>query len=616
MSRVLGTVAGRTPELRRLAGGPVRPLAGCAVAVLVVALPWLGLDLLWQRELILIALLALVVSGLNLTMGFAGELALGQVAMYAAGSYIAGSLATHDITDITVILLASVAGAVVVGLAAGVVGLRLHGWPLGLVSLLLVGLIPNVVTMTGTALGGFQGMAGIPYPTFGGSEIRGTSYYVLVMVCTVVWFAVFRNIVHSREGTSFLVLKESAALASMLGVSAKRTKLRAYTIGAVPAGIAGALYAFLDGYISPGSFSFNLALLVLAASILGGAQSVYGAVLGAALLQLGSDRIPLFEDHPGIVHGLLLLVGGLLLPMGFAGLGRQMLRRSQAARAREAGVSVASGASLPPGGLGGRPVTIDSVEMRFGGFAALGGVSFRAEPGAITALIGPNGSGKTTLLNVVSGLLVPTGGQVTVGDSVVSGGGVKSARSGVTRTFQSPQIPESMSVREVAISGRLAGRSPSLAQTALRGPGHLRRRREDRRFADQALEVVGLSHLAEAPASTLSLGPRRLLELARAIAAEPSVLLLDEIASGLDESELSELGRLVEGARDLGITVVLVEHNFDFVRAVSDHVVVLADGVVLASGTPDEIVADDEVVTRYLGTDRPGCEPSRIEGKA
>ena len=579
------------------------PILATVALVIVASLPWLGVGHSMRREIMLIALLVLVVSGLNLSFGFAGELALGQVFMYAAGAYVAGFLGKHSITNIFIVLALAGAAALILGLLTGAAGLRLGGWMLALSSLFLIDLIPHIANLLHDELGGYEGMSGIPRPDLGNAvPLNDAQFYVLVVLVCGLWLAVTRNLVKSREGTSFLILKESPTLARALGVSVFGTKLRAYALGAVPAGLAGALYALTDGYIAPAVFTFELGLVVLAASILGGSQSVYGAIVGAAILHVGPQQLDAFDDFSQVAYGVLLLVGGVLLGGGIAGLARRLLARALTVARSEVGTASvpASPPALPP--LSGLALRSDGVTVRFGGFTALDGVSFEARPGRITSLIGPNGSGKTTMLNVVSGLLVPTGGQVVVGEDLVTGRRPAAGPHGLARTFQTPIVPMTLTTAAVAASGRIGEERVTLAETVLRLPRFRRQRAKDREVAREVLAAVGLASLAEVPAGTLPLGQRRLLEFARALAARPSVMLLDEVASGLDEAELADLDNLISGARAAGATVLLVEHNFELVRGISDHVVVLADGRLLAEGSADEIAENDDVKQIYFGT--------------
>ncbi|MGO4691792.1 branched-chain amino acid ABC transporter ATP-binding protein/permease [Glaciibacter sp. 2TAF33] len=572
-------------------------------AILVAVAPWLGLGFSAQRQIILIAILAMIVSGLNLSFGFAGELALGQVFLYAAGAYTAGYLGSLGVTNILIVILAAAVVALIFGVVIGLAGLRLGGWMLALASLLVVGLIPNIANIFTAQLGGYAGMAGISRPTLWSVPFNNSAFYVLVIVCVSAWLLILRNLIKSREGASFLVLKESPVLAKTLGISVNRTKLRAYALGAVPAGVAGALYAYLDGYISPAVFTFDLGLVVLAASIIGGSQSIYGAIIGTAILQLGPQQLDVFQQYSGIAYGALLIVGGVLLGGGIAGLGHRLFNRVLAIAREDESRHAVEVLRPEVTSLHGQQLGVEGIVVRFGGFTALNGVSFVAKPGEVTALIGPNGSGKTTLLNVISGLLVPHEGVVRVGSLVSSGKSTFAAQHGIARTFQTPLVPSSQSVLEVAASGRMSTKPATLVDTVLRLPRYRKLHAADLAAARGALAAVGLAPLAETHAASLPLGTRRLLEFARSLASRPSVLLLDEVASGLDENELRESANLIRAVRDAGATVVLVEHNFELVREISDRVVVLAEGEILAEGDAEVVARDEKVINLYLGAD-------------
>jgi branched-chain amino acid transport system permease protein len=242
------------------------------------------------------------------------------------------------------------------------------------------------------------------------------------------------------------------------------------------------------------------------------------------------------------------------------------------------------------------------VRKTFGGVVAVDDVSFVAEPGQVTALIGPNGSGKTTLLNMISGFYRPDRGEIRLGADLTSGRPPHEVgRLGVGRTFQTPAIPTDLTVRDVVVGAQIARHRLSFVETALRVGRYRTVQREDERVAMGVLGALALADRADDVASSLALGTRRMLELARAIACGQSLILLDEVASGLDLDEIVELDAVIRLMRDLGATVVLVEHNFTLVRALADKVVVLADGAPIAVGTPEEIERHPEVLTRYLG---------------
>jgi len=584
-----------TANLMRL-----QPVGFVGVVALVASLPWLGMDLYWVRQIILVAMLALVVSGLNLTFGYAGELALGQAAVYAAGAYTAGYLAKTYINDVALMLLVSALVGVLIGVVTGAPGLRLGGWMLAIGSFFLVLLVPDIVNLVGEPLGGYEGLTLIPLPVVFGQELDPYQFYVLVVVVTGIWFAGFRNLVRSPRGAEFRVLGAGETLSSSLGVSTYRLKLKAYAIGAIPAGLAGCLFAYLDGYVASSSFGLHAALMILAASVLGGMHTIYGAILGAALMTVGPMSSSAFEEYSTVAFGAFLLIGGVFLPKGITPLLTSALLWMIPFRFRDdAPLDAARGDFAP---VEGGHLEVEGVVKTFGGVTAVDSVALSAEPGRITALIGPNGSGKTTLLNVISGYYQADAGSIRInGQDVHRMSAAQRARLGVGRTFQTPNIPVELTVREVLRTGALK-KEVGLLSTVLRLPGYHRRNREAAMETDAIMAALGITGRADQHAASLPLGTRRLVELGRALASEPAVLLLDEVASGLDKDEVEELGRVVDRLRQAGATIVLVEHNFELIMSVADSVYVLAEGALLAEGDPQKIAHDDKVRATYLGS--------------
>ncbi len=593
------------------------------LGVVLVLLPFMGIPYAFQRQIQLTLILALVVSGLNLSLGFAGELALGQAAMYAAGAYTAGLLSVAGNTDIVVQLIAAAVVALLVGLLTGIPGLRLGGWSLAMTSFFLVLLLPDVLAVFKEQTGGRNGLSGISPPTLFGITLDNDALYVVIAVVTILWFAVVRNIVVSRHGVAFRVLKRSPVLASSLGISVYRMKLLAYALGAVPAGLAGALFANLDLYISPQAFGFTFATTVLAASILGGSASVYGALIGAAILQFGLNQSRDFQQYAVVFTGAFLIVGGVLLTGGLIGLLRGLAKRMDIRAARAAG-KVASPVSVAEHphesapkleGFEGRRLEVRAVSKSFGGNQALNEVSMVAEPGRVTALIGPNGSGKTTLLNMICGFYKTDSGSILLdGEALPASSPSAVARAGVARTFQTPHIPEEITVYDAVVSGRYMSAHASILSAVLQLPGFRKVRRGDRDEAARVLTLVGLDGLQDVEANSLPLGQRRMLEVARSLISHPGVLLLDEVASGLDEDEVERLSTVIRKVADAGGTVVLVEHNFQLVLSLADEIFALAHGEVMAHGLPSEIESNPRVLSEYLGVDPD--EPAALNGES
>jgi branched-chain amino acid transport system permease protein len=577
------------------------PLWVTVTALLALA-PTLGLSPTSSRQLLLIALLSLVVSGLNLSFGFAGELSFAQPAMYAIGAYSTVVVSMQFVNDVLVCLVVAVAAGLLLGLLSGIPGLRLGGWVLAISSLYLVLLVPDVVSATKEYTGGFQGIGGIPLAQIFGQELGTEAFLAVVIVASALWFALFRNLVVSSFGDSLAVLRESPILASSLGISVYATKLKVYALSGVPAAMAGAFFGYLDGFVAPETFGVHLAIVVLAASILGGSRSVYGVFAGAALLQLGPMQSTAFGDYAFIAYGVFLILAGVLLRRGLVGVWDGVLDKRRARRPKAApphAPMAAVDAELPP--VNGQRLSVSGVSKKFGGVAALTDVTFDVNPGEIVALIGPNGSGKTTLLNIISGYYRLDEGAVHLGDTEISRLSThRVARAGIARTFQTPSVP-ALSVRAAVGSSRSHINRASLIETMLRLPRYRRAVASDRVAVDAVLAAVGLSAAADTPAQSLPLGTRRLLELARSLAGQPGVLLLDEVASGLDDEEIEELSRIVRAVRNQGGAVLLVEHNFPLVRSLADRVVVLSRGEVVVVAAPDEVAQHPEVLEHYLG---------------
>ncbi len=572
-----------------------------AIGLVVMALPFMGANRGTLRLVISIALLALLVVGLNIAFGYAGELALGQSAIYAAGAYFAGYFAIKGL-DLPLTLVIAVIAAAAVGLLTGGPGLRLGSWSLGMVTFFLVLLLPDIVTLFGDYTGGTAGLSGIPLPSLFGQKLNNTTFYVFVIAITILFFALLRNYVVSRHGTALKVMRESPVLARSLGYSIPRLKLTAYVISALPAGAAGSLFAYQDGYVSDVSFGFSMAVAILAASIIGGSASIYGAAFGAAILVIGPLRASALQDWSLPFFGLLLIVGGLFFAGGVAGLLTRLIHSRFLKDDLMPDVLAALESPPPLPAIDGKTLKGVGIVKRFGGNVALAGVDLEARPGRVTALIGPNGSGKTTLLNVISGFLKPEEGTVMLGDRDITGlKAHQASRSGISRTFQTPQIPQGLTVAEVVESARFRTEPTSVISGMLTLPGTRRAMRRDREAAIQLLSVMGIVEYADRQADELPLGTRRVLEVARALASEPALLLLDEPASGLDEQEVEALAVVIRRLRDAGATIVIVEHNFELVMRISDRIDVLHLGGMIAGGTPAEVRNDPAVIESYLG---------------
>ena len=558
----------------------------------------------WIRELSLIAVLALVVSGLNLSFGYAGALQFGQVFAFGLGCYATMILSIHVINELLVLMLVGGTVAAVAGAAIALPALRVGGWPLAITSLLVVMTIPDLAGIFSEATGGLNGLLDIPVPQLLGRPLDATGLYLVTVLAAIGWFALYRNLVTSRYGAMLRVLRESPLLAGSLGLSAARLRIVAYAAGAFPAGVAGCLFGFISLVVTPSQFGVTLAVGLVAASILGGSESVYGAIVGAAIIQLGPESSLSLDGYAPIAYGAFLIVAAITFRSGLSAPGAAVATRLgrclSGSVAPEPADGTSSAVEIPP--LHGLPLRVHALSKAFAGVHALDDVSLSAAPGTVTALIGANGSGKTTLLNVVCGYEQARRGSVRLGDADITGLSADAiARAGVARTFQTSTLPHGLSVLEVVATGRFVHDRPRMASCMLRLPRDRHARRADRREALAALELVGLRHLASQPATALSLGGRRLVEVARALCADPRVLLLDEPAAGLGTQETRRLGQVVTAVARAGCTVILIEHDLAFVAEVADVTHVLRFGRVIAGGAPGTVLKDPAVVESMVG---------------
>jgi len=584
-----------------------------AFGILVLFMPLYGVNAGTLRMVVSIALLSMLVVGLNVPFGYGGELALGQSAIYGVGAYFAGFFAVKGF-DLPITLVVAVVVAGLAGLLIGVPALRIGSWTLAMVSFFTVLLVPDIANLLTQYTGGPGGFTGVPLPTLFGGSLGDTGYFMLVIAVTIIFFAVIRNFIVSGHGLALRVTHESPILAQSLGYSVRRVKLTAYLISALPAGAAGCLFAYQDGFFAPSAFGFSMTVAILAASIIGGNDSIYGALFGATVLTVLPLQLSSVAEFSLVIFGTVLVVAGLFFTGGVAGVLRRVIAKWVVGRDVMPDVTAQLEGAEAVAELSGGNLTVRDLGKSFGGNHVLRGVALTAKRGEITALIGPNGSGKTTLLNIVSGFYAPDAGTIQLDELRITG--MKShtiAGAGISRTFQTPLVPKSMTAVEVVASARFRRSATSAISAILRLPRARAAAREDRYQALRLLALMDIVELADHPASELPLGTRRILEVARALAANPAVVLLDEPASGLDENEVEALGKVLQRLRDVGATIVLVEHNFEMVMSIADTVNVLHLGTMIASGSPAEVRSHPDVIESYLGkTARRELESRRL----
>jgi ABC-type branched-subunit amino acid transport system ATPase component/ABC-type branched-subunit amino acid transport system permease subunit len=639
--------------MRSLGSGQMQFL----LAALVILLPLLGGPYAVHLATLIAAYWTLI-AGLNLVVGFTGQLSVGHVGLLAVGAYMFAILTARGIVGPEAALVSAGVTGGLCGLLLGLPSLRLPGFYFAMTTLaftiIVVELAVALTDVTGGGTGVTVSAFSPPMDTQQGQYLFTAGIAGAVTLMTVL-------VTRSMWGRAMVSVRESEVMAASVGIPGYRVKLAVFTFSGVVAGIAGALFGALQTYITPDTFAFDLSLFFFICIIIGGKGSIIGPFIGTVVLTLLPEVVSPLAKYSHLFYGVLLLAVVLLIPGGVGaliagprgakandagsgggfesdlaqvrqafGLGRPRDDLAAAAAGQSMTQSMASARTLNgldttlhgPGRSAMRTMLDGSaaslrlphpvaagggleavgVSRSFQAVKALQDVSLTVERGTVHGLIGPNGSGKTTLLNILSGYYAVDSGSVMLdGHDITRSPANWRPRHGIGRTFQTPRVIPELTVLDNVMAGGWSEAQATFVEALVSAPRAIRDERKLRATALALLGGLGLRALAEQPANAMTHAELRFVEIARALMHSPGFILLDEPASGLTDTEIDRLGEVIGALRRQGVGVLLVEHHTDLVFGSSDVVTTLNFGRIIRAGTPDEVRADPEVRSVYLG---------------
>jgi branched-chain amino acid transport system permease protein len=583
-----------------LLSGVRLPLLVAAAALVAYALFFAGpYDL---RVLTLCGIYALLVLGFQFVFGHAGAVSLAQATFFGIGGYITGIVATHFGSGFLVTFPLSIAGPVLLAVVVAIPVLKLEDHYFSLATLGIGLVVLLLAVQFSDITGGTNGLPGIPSIQLGSVEVadrRSVLYFVwgVVLIGCLISYQVTRGL----YGQAFHLMREDRAAAASLGLNIANLRFAAFVLSAAYGGAAGALMAHVIHVVSPENLDLALMVTCLTMTVIGGRTRIAGAILGAILIVHLREWFRVLENYYMIAYGIAALLILILAPFGLVGaLERLRLALFRTSPHAPPDIELTALQVAPARGHD-QILAVKDVALSFGGVRALDGVSFSLSGGEIVGLIGPNGSGKTTLLNVISGFYACEHGQVAFLDrDITQAPAYIISTYGIARTFQHIHLVDELSALDnIAVARAGIDGASLLKSISTFGRDH---KLENARGIAMASAIrLGIAEVVMEPCGSLPYGTRRRVEVARALATGPALVLLDEPAAGLNEQEQLDLAERIKSFAADGITVVVVEHNLVFLAALAERLICLDRGKVIAEGLPDAVRRDPAVIEAYLG---------------